>query len=62
MRAGIRTIIIPEKNRKELAEISRPLRRKIKFLPVKHMDEVLSHAVLQMKLKAKSKRAKIKRN
>jgi ATP-dependent Lon protease len=61
MRAGIRTVIIPEKNRKELAEIPRQLKRKIKFLPVKHMDEVLSHAIMPGKPKGKSKRAKVKR-
>ena len=61
MRAGIRKIIIPEKNKKELAEIPRQLKRKIKFLPVKHMDEVLSHALLQVKPKDRSKREKVKR-
>lgn len=60
VRAGIRTIIIPEKNRKELSEIPRQLKRKIKFLPVKHMDEVLSQAIGQLKPKAKSKRTKNK--
>ena len=61
MRAGVRTIIIPEKNKKELVEIPRQLKRKIKFLPVKHMDEVLAHAILRTKPKSKSKRAKVKR-
>jgi len=61
MRAGIRTVIIPEKNRKELAEIPRQLKRKIKFLPANHMDEVLSHAIMPRKPKSKSKRAKVKR-
>jgi ATP-dependent Lon protease len=41
LRAGIRTIIIPEKNRKDLVEIPLNVKRKIKFIPVKHMDEVL---------------------
>jgi len=41
LRAGIRTIIIPEKNKRELAEIPSYVRRKIKFVCVKHMDEVL---------------------
>ena len=61
MRAGIRKIIIPEKNRKELTEIPRQLKRRIKFLPVKHMDEVLSHALLQTKPKDRTKRDKVKR-
>ena len=45
LRAGIRTIIIPEKNKKDLVEIPLNIRRKIKFVPVNHMDEVLSVAL-----------------
>jgi len=41
LRAGIRKIIIPEKNRRELSEIPNYVKRKIRFIPVKHMDEVL---------------------
>ena len=41
LRAGIQTIIIPEKNRKDLSEIPRHVRRRIRFIPVQHMDEVL---------------------
>jgi ATP-dependent Lon protease len=61
MRAGIRTVIVPEKNRKDLTEFPRHLKRKIKFLAVKHMDEVLSQALIGMKSKGTSKQAKIKR-
>jgi ATP-dependent Lon protease len=46
LRAGIQTIIIPEKNDKDLAEIPRHIKRKIKFIAVKHMDDVLSNAML----------------
>ncbi|RZB29664.1 MAG: ATP-dependent Lon protease [Desulfobacteraceae bacterium Eth-SRB1] len=45
LRAGIRTIIIPEKNKKDLTEIPRNIKRKIKFIPVKRMDEVLTVAM-----------------
>jgi ATP-dependent Lon protease len=45
LRAGIHTIIIPEKNKKDLSEIPKNVKRKIKFVPVKHMDEVLSIAM-----------------
>jgi ATP-dependent Lon protease len=62
MRAGIRTVIIPEKNRKDLAEIPRHLKRKIKFVPAKHMDEVLCQAIIGMKSKGKPKRVKAKRD
>jgi ATP-dependent Lon protease len=45
LRAGIRTIIIPEKNKKDLTEIPLNVKRKIDFVPVKNMDEVLSLAI-----------------
>ena len=45
LRAGIRTIIIPEKNKKDLKEIPLNVKRKIVFVPVKNMDEVLSLAM-----------------
>jgi ATP-dependent Lon protease len=45
LRAGIRTIIIPDKNKKDLADIPMNLKRKIKFVPVKDMDKVLSLAI-----------------
>ncbi|MBW2568717.1 MAG: endopeptidase La [Deltaproteobacteria bacterium] len=45
LRAGIRTIIIPEKNKKDLVEIPKNVKRKIRFVPVKRMDEVLTVAM-----------------
>lgn len=45
LRSGIRTIIIPEKNKKDLVEIPNNVKRKIKFVPVKCMDEVLTVAM-----------------
>ncbi len=45
LRAGIRTIIIPEKNKKDLVEIPMNIKRKIKFVPVKNMEKVLSLAI-----------------
>jgi ATP-dependent Lon protease len=56
MRAGIRTIIIPEKNRKELAEIPKTLKRKIRFYPVRHMDEVLEIAFDKVKTPGRPRR------
>jgi ATP-dependent Lon protease len=46
LRADIKTVIIPEKNKKDLAEIPKHLKRRIRFIPVKHMEEVLSNAIL----------------
>lgn len=45
LRAGIHTIIIPEKNKKDLTEIPKSVKRKIKFITVGKMDEVLSISI-----------------
>ncbi len=52
LRAGIHTIILPEKNKKDLSEIPAKVKRKIKFVPVSSMDEVLS---ISMEKQKKSK-------
>ncbi len=46
MRAGIETIIIPWKNQKDLLEIPAEYRKKITFVPVKNIQEVLSIALV----------------
>jgi ATP-dependent Lon protease len=55
LRAGIRTIIIPEKNKKDLVKIPANVKRKIKFIPVSHMDEVLPIALEAQKASEKIK-------
>jgi ATP-dependent Lon protease len=61
MRAGIRTVIIPEKNKKDLAEIPRHLKRKIEFIPVKHMSEVLARTLMESEAKGRTRRPQTKR-
>ncbi len=61
LRAGIRTVIIPVKNKKDLAEFPRHLQRKIDFVPVKHMSEVLARAIIEPRPKTRSKRSGTKR-
>ncbi|MFQ5737277.1 MAG: endopeptidase La [Thermodesulfobacteriota bacterium] len=41
LRAKVFTIIIPERSKKDLEDIPKDVRKKLKFIPVKHMDEVL---------------------
>ena len=41
LRAHIKTVIIPEQNKKDLVEIPKNLRDQIKFLPVKNMRQIL---------------------
>jgi ATP-dependent Lon protease len=45
LRGGIKTIIFPEKNKNDLVEIPANIKRKIKFIPVKTLDEVLDIAI-----------------
>ncbi len=61
MRAGIRTVIIPDKNKKELSELPHHLRRKIEFVPVKQMSEVVARAIVGTISRRKLKRTKTKR-
>lgn len=49
LRAGIHTIILPEKNKKDLTEIPANVRRKIKFVLVSNMDEVISISIEKQK-------------
>jgi len=45
-RAGIRTVILPKENEKDLVEIPVHVRRKMRFVLVEHMDQVLAEALL----------------
>jgi len=45
VRAGIKAVIIPQKNVKDLVEIPHHLKRRLKFIPVKTMEEVLDNAL-----------------
>ena len=47
LRADVRKVVIPEKNKKDLAEIPSNVKRKLGFLPVSHVDEVLKIALQQ---------------
>lgn len=45
LRANIKKVIIPYRNKKDLVELPSYLRKKMEFIPVKHMDEVLRVAL-----------------
>jgi ATP-dependent Lon protease len=55
-RAGIRTIIVPKENAKNLKELPLHIRKELKFIQVEHMDEVLGHALLRFKGKVERNR------
>ncbi|MFK7894902.1 MAG: endopeptidase La [Myxococcota bacterium] len=57
LRSGIKTIIIPESNVGDLREIPKELKKRIEFIPVRHMREVLD-AVLVEPLSWKPKKAR----
>lgn len=44
-RAGIKTIIIPARNEKDLVEIPEEIRKEIEFIPVERVEQVLEHAL-----------------
>jgi len=55
LRHNIHTVIIPERNRKDLEEIPRHIRKKLHFVFVKEMDQILHLALLDGKKKGRPK-------
>ncbi|MBW1678832.1 MAG: endopeptidase La [Deltaproteobacteria bacterium] len=49
LRAKITTLIVPERNRKDLEEIPAYIRRKLNFVFAKNMDEILKVALVKSK-------------
>ncbi|MCB0354280.1 MAG: endopeptidase La [Bdellovibrionales bacterium] len=56
LRYGIRKVIIPFENIKDLEEIPKEQRDQIKFIPVRHIGEVLKIALLEPKRKGVGQR------
>ena len=48
LRGGIKTVLIPEENRKDLVEIPANIREGLEIIPVSHVDEVLERALVTM--------------
>ena len=46
-RAGIKTLVVPERNQKDLDEIPKVLRRKLNWVLAKNMSDVLSVALME---------------
>ncbi len=47
LRGGITTVLIPEENVKDLAEIPANVKEGLAIIPVSHVDEVLAHALVE---------------
>ncbi len=47
LRGGIKTVLIPEENEKDLADIPDNVKEGLKIIPVKHVSEVLEQALVR---------------
>jgi ATP-dependent Lon protease len=47
LRGGIKTVLIPEENAKDLAEIGDNVKSALEIIPVSRMDEVLAHVLVR---------------
>ncbi|MGB7206527.1 MAG: endopeptidase La [Anderseniella sp.] len=48
LRGGIKKVLIPEENAKDLADIPDNVKNGLEIVPVSHADEVLKHALVRM--------------
>ncbi|RJG56599.1 endopeptidase La [Sphingobium terrigena] len=48
LRGGIKTVLIPQENEKDLAEIPANIRDGLEIVPVSHVDEVLARALVSL--------------
>lgn len=55
-RAGIRTVVIPERNLKDLVDLPKKVRTDLRIVPVTHMDQVLDLALEPEPVKPPRKR------
>ena len=47
-RAGIKKVLFPRDNVKDLDDIPESVRKDLQFVPVEHMDAVLKHALVRV--------------
>lgn len=57
LRGGIRTVLIPEENKKDLADIPANVTKDLEIIPVKWIDQVLDLALVKPILESKKKAA-----
>jgi ATP-dependent Lon protease len=56
VRAGVKTVLYPKQNEKDLVEIPKYIHKKIKLVPISHLDEVLKTAFKAPKAPAKKRK------
>jgi ATP-dependent Lon protease len=44
-RAGLKVVLVPEKNMKDLVDVPKKVREDLKIIPLQHMDQVISIAI-----------------
>jgi ATP-dependent Lon protease len=44
-RAGLKVVLIPEKNLKDLVDVPKKVREDLKIIPLQHMDQVIEIAI-----------------
>jgi ATP-dependent Lon protease len=47
LRGGIKTVLIPKDNERDLDDLPQSVKKMLIIIPVSHMDEVLEHALTQ---------------
>jgi ATP-dependent Lon protease len=61
-RSGLKTVIIPSRNQKDLIDVPKKARSELKIIPVEHMDQVLDYALNpEVKKEAKPSRPRRKK-
>ncbi len=55
-RAGLKTVILPERNLKDLIELPKKARQDLKIVPVTHLDQVLKLALMEKPEKSAASR------
>jgi ATP-dependent Lon protease len=61
-RAGLKTVILPKRNMKDLVDVPKRARSEMKIVPVEHMDQVLEIALAPAPAPQKVKPARPRRN
>lgn len=57
-RAGLRTVLLPKRNMKDLVDVPKRARSEMRIIPVEHLDQVLDIALMPQPKKARTGRAK----
>ena len=54
LRSGVKTVLIPEENEKDLADVPDNVKSGLEIIPVSNMDQVLSHALTRQPTRHRS--------